>query len=594
MVQEFDASDMTDVFPQDVEGLPNALPSVLVDLDDGDLLEMRIGPVRNSIGSDEVRMLAYNGSIPGPAFKVKQGTTVSVKVTNDAGLPQTVHWHGLRLENRFDGVPYETQEPISVGGTFTYRLQFPDPGLYWYHPHIREDYGQELGLYGQILVEPANPDYWPPVNRDIMLTLDDLLLEDGRIPVFHPSGPTHTMMGRFGNILLVNGHTSPTFDVTLGEVVRLYLTNTANTRPFNIAVDGAKLKLVGGDSGRYEREEMVNSVIISPSERAIIDALFDQPGTAILQNRTPQHTARLATFAVHSGAASPPLKEDFSKLRTDAELSRERTGLSEHLHRHPDKTLQIVGEMDMSGMSMGHMAMGGMDTSGTDTSGMAMGDMEMHGHDMQGHDMQGHDMQGHDMHGHDMHGTDMGDMDAPGAQMSHGNPMETDRVGETAMPEDHQGVDGNPTPAQQHEVGTGIEWDDTMPEMNLMSSPTNMVWKLIDTETGAVNHDIFWRFRVGDRVKIRLDNSAGSDHQMQHPFHIHGAGRFLVLDRGGVSEPNLVWKDTVLVRAGEVVNILFDVSSPGRWMAHCHIAEHIESGMMFSFDVLQPEPEVIR
>ena len=372
MVDEFDASDLTDVFPDDVEGLPDALPPELVDLDDGGLLEMRIGPVRNSIGSDEVRMLAYNGSIPGPAFKVRQGTTVSVKVTNDAGLPQTVHWHGLRLENRFDGVPYETQEPISVGGTFTYRLQFPDPGLYWYHPHIREDYGQELGLYGQILVEPAAPDYWSPVNRDIMLTLDDLLLEDGRIPVFHPSGPTHTMMGRFGNILLVNGHTSPTFDVTLGEVVRLYLTNTANTRPFNIAVDGAKLKLVGGDSGRYEREEMVNSVIISPSERAIIDALFDQPGTAILQNRTPQHTAQLATFAVHSGAASPPLRENFSKLRTDSELSRERAGLSVHLYRRPDKNLQIVGEMDMSGMSMGHMAMGGMDTSGMDTSGMDM------------------------------------------------------------------------------------------------------------------------------------------------------------------------------------------------------------------------------
>ena len=395
MVQEFDASDVTDVFPEDVEGLPDALPSALVDLDDGDLLEMRIGPVRNSIGSDEVRMLAYNGSIPGPAFKVKQGTTVSVKVTNDAGLPQTVHWHGLRLENRFDGVPYETQEPISVGGTFTYRLQFPDPGLYWYHPHIREDYGQELGLYGQILVEPAAPDYWPAVNRDIMLTLDDLLLEDGRIPVFHPSGPTHTMMGRFGNVLLVNGQTAPTFDVTLGEVVRLYLTNTANTRPFNIAVDGAKLKLVGGDSGRYEREEMVNSVIISPSERAIIDALFDQPGTAILQNRTPQHTAQLATFAVHSGAASPPLRENFSKLRTDSELSRERAGLSVHLHRRPDKTLQIVGEMDMSGMSMGHMDMGGTDTAAW---------TQRHGHGRHGHGRHGnagHDTQGHDMQGHE-------------------------------------------------------------------------------------------------------------------------------------------------------------------------------------------------
>ena len=92
-----------------------------------------------------------------------------------------------------------------------------------------------------------------------------------------------------------------------------------------------------------------------------------------------------------------------------------------------------------------------------------------------------------------------------------------------------------------------------MPEMNVMSNLSNMVWKIVDTATGAANEEISWTLHVGDRLKIRLDNSAGSDHQMHHPFHIHGAGRFLVLDRGGVPEPNLVWKDTVLVRAGEVV-----------------------------------------
>jgi FtsP/CotA-like multicopper oxidase with cupredoxin domain len=73
---------------------------------------------------------------------------------------------------------------------------------------------------------------------------------------------------------------------------------------------------------------------------------------------------------------------------------------------------------------------------------------------------------------------------------------------------------------------------------------------------------------------------------MHHPFHIHGAGRFLVLSRDGTVEPNLVWKDTVLVRTGETVDILLDVSNPGLWMAHCHIAEHHESGMMFSFNVV--------
>ena len=60
----------------------------------------------------------------------------------------------------------------------------PDPGAYWYHPHIREDYGQELGLYGNILVTPSEPDYWPSANRELLLTLDDILIEDGQIAAF--------------------------------------------------------------------------------------------------------------------------------------------------------------------------------------------------------------------------------------------------------------------------------------------------------------------------------------------------------------------------------------------------------------------------
>src|ERR671918_164472 len=100
--------------------------------------------------------------------------------TSPAGLPsatatETVRLaddeiYDLRVENRFDGVPYETQDPIPVGGEFTYRLQFPDDGLYWYHPHVREDYGLELGLYGAIVVEPSEPEYWPPVHREVVVT----------------------------------------------------------------------------------------------------------------------------------------------------------------------------------------------------------------------------------------------------------------------------------------------------------------------------------------------------------------------------------------------------------------------------------------
>ena len=124
-----------------------------------------------------------------------------------------------------------------------------------------------------------------------------------------------------------------------------------------------------------------------------------------------------------------------------------------------------------------------------------------------------------------------------------------------------------------------------MPQINRGSDPSNMIWQLIDRETSAENGAIRWAFTVGDQVKIRLVNEMESDHPMHHPFHIHGAGRFLVLARDDRPEANVVWKDTVLVRTGQTVDILLDVSNPGLWMAHCHIAEHMQSGMMFSFNV---------
>jgi FtsP/CotA-like multicopper oxidase with cupredoxin domain len=135
-----------------------------------------------------------------------------------------------------------------------------------------------------------------------------------------------------------------------------------------------------------------------------------------------------------------------------------------------------------------------------------------------------------------------------------------------------------------HAAGA-IEWEDDMVDVNRGTTPANTRWKLIDRETGAEGKDIDWRFTVGDQVKIRLVNEMESDHPMHHPFHIHGAGRFLVLARDGVVEPNLVWTDTVLITPGQELDLLLDVTHPGIWMAHCHIAEHHESGMIFRFEV---------
>jgi len=275
-------------FPRETAGLPGAGKTELVELADGNEFELEIIPVKKQIGDATVRMLAYNGSVPGPTLRVPQGATITVHVTNQGDLEATVHWHGLRLENRYDGT-HDTQAPIPVGESFTYQLKVPDAGAHWYHPHIREDYGQELGLYGNILVTPNEPDYWPSANRELLLTLDDILIEDGQIAAFGEE-TTHVAMGRFGNVMLVAGDPDLRLEARRGEVVRFYFTNTANTRVFNVGLRGARMKLVGGDSGRCEREELVESVRISPWERAVVDVLLEEPGQVTLEHRTPDQT----------------------------------------------------------------------------------------------------------------------------------------------------------------------------------------------------------------------------------------------------------------------------------------------------------------
>ena len=229
---------------------------------------------------------------------VDQGSELTVQVKNDGDLETTVHWHGLRLENQYDGVPFETQSPIPIGGSYTQKITFPDAGFYWYHPHIREDYGLELGLYGTIIVEPSDPSYWPPADRHLTVTLDDLLVEDGKVAPFSRSGPTYTAMGRFGNVMLINGDLELSAEAAVGEVVRLYVVNTANTRIFNLGLKGARVKYVGGDSGRCERECFVDTVLLAPSERAVLDVLFETPGDVRLEHRTPDHVYDLGTISV--------------------------------------------------------------------------------------------------------------------------------------------------------------------------------------------------------------------------------------------------------------------------------------------------------
>src|SRR4051812_9696850 len=334
-------------FSTDTSGLEETVATELVELGDGDTFDLRIAPVVKQLGGDRVRMLSYNGSIPGPTLRVPQGCEVIVPVHNDGDVEATVHWHGLCLDNKYDGVPYETQDPIPIGGSFTYRLRFPHPGLYWYHPHIREDYGLDMGLYGNIVVVPSDDEYWPPVNREVVVTVDDVLIEDGKIAPFHQAGPNYVAMGRFGNVMLTGGEANLQVAARAGEVVRFYLTNTANTRIFNVRLPGARMKLVGGDSGRYEHETFVEEVLLAPSERAIVDVHFDSAGTFSLEHRTPGRTYTLGEIVVAEEAVEESFAQEFAALRMSAELVAERARVAADLWRPPDKTLAFPSEMPL-------------------------------------------------------------------------------------------------------------------------------------------------------------------------------------------------------------------------------------------------------
>ena len=174
-------------------------------------------------------------SIPVPLLRVPQGARIVVRFHNALPMPSTVHWHGVRLNAQFDGVPGVSQPAVEPGQSFTYQLVFPDGGIFWYHPHVREDIQQDLGLYGNIFVMSPRPDAWGPVNREEFLMLDDLLVGDDGLVPWGADAPTHAAMGRFGNMLLVNGEPDWKLAVKRGAVVRFFLTNASNTRTFNLS-----------------------------------------------------------------------------------------------------------------------------------------------------------------------------------------------------------------------------------------------------------------------------------------------------------------------------------------------------------------------
>ena len=486
------------------EAVVDGIPSRALRVADGDTIDLTAQRVRFTLGEREVTMYGYNGQIPGPLIRAEQDATIVVRLHNSTEFPTAVHWHGLRLDNRFDGVPGVTQAAVAPGASFIYEVNFPDPGLYWYHPHLREDVTQSLGLYGNLRVDSPNDSHLRRVDREEVWMLSDLLVDDQGLYPYGQEAPTHALMGRFGNVILLNGvPAGGRMEIDRGEVVRFLLTNVANVRTFNLSFGGAPIRLIASDLSHFEREEWVESVVIAPAERYVVEVRFDEPGDFAVENRVRaidhmygsffQEVDTIALVRVKDRGASP-IPGDADPLRTHDDVVAGIDALRPHFDRPPDRELILSQEV--------------------------------------------------------------GELDFPLRQL-----MQNDSA-----------------------YFNPVEWSGTMPDMDWAVTSNEVTWTLRDPESGRENMEIDWRFREGDLVRLRIRNERDVLHAMQHPIHIHGQ-RFLVLSLNGVPGDNLVWKDTFLLPVGWTAELLVEMTNPGDWMIHCHIAEHLESGMMATFRV---------
>jgi len=221
---------------------------------------------------------AYQGTVPGPVVRARQGERLRIEVENRLPVDTTVHFHGIRLPNAMDGVPHLTQPPIARdGGRFVYEFDLPDAGTYWYHPHLGSPEQVGRGLYGALVIEEREP---PAVERDLAWVLSDWRLDrEARIVEDFGAFMDASHAGRIGNVVTVNGSIRESFGVRAGERIRLRLINASSARIYGLVFEGHEPWVIALDGHPVEPHK-VERVVLGPAMRA--DVVLDcvaEPGS---------------------------------------------------------------------------------------------------------------------------------------------------------------------------------------------------------------------------------------------------------------------------------------------------------------------------
>lgn len=231
--------------------------------------ETKVDLVRSGALTD---VWAFNKAVPGPEIRVRRGDKLRVRVRNELREETTVHWHGIRLPNRMDGVPHLTQEPIKSGEEFEYSFACPDAGTYWYHPHQRSFEQVGRGLYGPLIVEDREP---LAVDRELTWVLGDWRLQNDA-SISDDFGHLHdiTHAGRIGNTVTVNGLIAESVSVSAGERVRLRMINAATARIFGLDFENHSPLIIAYDGHAVAPHSPENKLIVlGPGMR--VDVLLD-------------------------------------------------------------------------------------------------------------------------------------------------------------------------------------------------------------------------------------------------------------------------------------------------------------------------------
>jgi CopA family copper-resistance protein len=495
-----------------------------------------------------------NGSVPGPVLRMRQGSTVTLRVTNRLRVPTSIHWHGIVLPFGMDGVPGISFPGIAPGETFAYRFTLRQSGTYWYHSH--SGFQEQTGLYGAMVIEPDGPERHP-VQRDYVVMLNDWTDEDPeRIyaklkkqgDYYNTARPTvadfmrdarHDGVGsalaqrRMWNAMrmnptdlgdvsgltytyLMNG-TTPAGNWTglfrPGEKIRLRFINGSAMSIFDVRIPGLKMTVISADGQDVEPVSIDEfRIAVAETYDVIVEPEDERAYTVFAQSIDRSGYAR--------GTLAP------------------RTGMQAEVPE-PDPRVWL-GMQDMMGdMHAGH-DMHGMDHG--DMAGMAMGAAPVVRHAR----------------------TEFG----PGVDMR----VDTPR---TNLDDPGVGLRDNGrrvlTYADLHSVDepTDVREPGREIELHLTGNMERYMWSFDGVKFSDAKPV---HFNTGERLRIVLVN----DTMMNHPIHLHGMWSELENPDGAFQ----VRKHTINVQPAQRISYAVTADAPGRWAYHCHMLYHMEAGMM--------------